>query len=811
MKPTASQNLISAYLDSLILSYKAINRVGFVLPIAVRKLVITEKNNAAMRIAYILSEGKTHRSYPRRVAVFEFEKSGDQWTVVGLRGHVLNLDYPDEFNQWESTDLKKLIWAPPIKLVTAHNIVETLKEMAAKVDEVIIATDFDREGELIGAEALEIIRPVAPKKVVRRARFSALTKTDIERAFANLVELDHALAESAETRQIVDLAWGATLTRFMSLASSQLGKDFLSVGRVQTPTLALIVDREKEIESFVPQDYWSLFATLKKGEEFRAAHEKNPFWQKDQAEASRARAQLATFGKVLSFESQEKQERPPIPFNTTIFLGDANRIGFSAAQAMRIAESLYQNGYISYPRTDNTVYPPTINFRNVLKKLKESPFAKEAEEILSQPSIRPTRGRTEATDHPPIYPVGAAQKNKLRSDHWKIYELVVRRFLATLAPNAIAIHTEARIDLNEEIFVGSGYRLKSPGWRRYYTYYGQKEKKLPRMMAGDKIEIIKVEDLEHDKTKPPPRFSQGSLIQEMERKGLGTKSTRHEIIQKLFERNYVEGRFIRPTDSGRAMIVALEAHARKITEPEMTAHLEADMDEIARGMRGEGDVVKESQRMLEEAYETLEKHREVIGRQIKSALQEQRFIGRCPKDGGDLYLAKTKRGGRYLTCVNYATCQTWYSVPQIGKLEATMEDCPECGSPLLKHTDGRRTANICVNPNCPTVIKKRYIGKCPKDGGELTILYSGRGKRFVGCSNYPDCDQTYPLPQRGPVKTSGKVCEHCGSPIVNVTYRGKPWVLCNNMDCPGKPKNNKKKSKKKSAKKGGKKKVKARS
>ena len=242
------------------------------LEVTVRKLVVTEKNNAAMRIATILSEGRSRRSYPRRVAVFEFERDGDEWTVVGLRGHVLNLDYTDEFNRWEANELRRLIWAEPVKLVTAHNIVETLKELAVKADEVIVATDFDREGELIGVEALEIIRPVSPHKTVRRARFSALTRGDILRAFSELVEVDYALAESAETRQVVDLAWGATLTRFMSLAASQLGKDFLSVGRVQTPTLALVVDREKEIETFVPQDYWDLFAHLKKEHEFKAAH-----------------------------------------------------------------------------------------------------------------------------------------------------------------------------------------------------------------------------------------------------------------------------------------------------------------------------------------------------------------------------------------------------------------------------------------------------------------------------------------------------------------------------------------------------------
>jgi DNA topoisomerase-1 len=768
---------------------------------AVRRLVVTEKNHAAMRIASILSEGKMRRSYPRKVAVFEFDRGEDQWTVVGLRGHVLNLDYTDEFNRWESTELKKLIWAEPIKEVTAHNIVETLKELAAKTDEVIIATDYDREGELIGVEALEIMRPVSPHKTVRRAKFSALTKTDIDRAFENLVEVDYALAESAETRQVVDLAWGATLTRFMSLAANQLGHDFLSVGRVQTPTLALVVDREKEIENFVPQDYWSLFAQLKKGEEFRAAHEKNPFWRKDEAEAARARACLAVDGKVISYEEQEKEERPPVPFSTTIFITEANRIGFSAAQAMKIAENLYQDGYISYPRTDNTVYPPTLNLRGVLNKLKASVFSDAATEILAQPSIRPTRGKTETTDHPPIYPVDAAKKTGMRSDYWRIYELVVSRFLATLAPNAVAVHQEARIDVNEEVFTAQGYRVKSPGWRKYYSYYDREEKTIPKMSQGDSVEIVKMHDLEHNKTKPPPRHTQGSIIQEMERKGLGTKSTRHEIIQKLFERNYVEGRFLKPTSTGRAMVLALETHARKITEPEMTAHLESDMDEVARSVRTEKDVVTESQEMLADVLDVMDTHRDAIGKSIKVAMQEQNVVGKCPKDGGDLYIAKTNRGGRYLTCTNYAQCRTYNSVPQTGELEETGEHCPECKSILIQHVDGHRITKMCVNSECPTVVKRRHIGVCPKDGGNLTLRYSGRGKRFVGCSNYPKCNQTYPLPQKGPIHVTGRKCEHCGSPIIETTFRGKgTWVLCINMECPGKAKNNKAKPPEKKAK-----------
>jgi len=567
---------------------------------------VTEKFNASVRIATILSGGKSKRAYVEGTPVFEFTQGDDRVQVVGLRGHIINLDYPDALNDWARVDLKELVWAEPQKVVTAGKIGAALKTLAAQADEVIIATDFDREGELIGVEALALIREARPEIRVRRARFSALTKWDIEGAFANLVDVDYPLAWSAESRQSVDLAWGAVLTRFISIASKQLGRDFLSVGRVQSPTLALIVDREREIENFVPQDFWTVHAKFRKdvagaSVEFETSHEHGPFWARGEAETAMAQAESAPQGLVREYLQNEREERPPPPFNTTMFAAEANRIGFGAAQAMRIAEDLYQSGFISYPRTDNTVYPSTINLRSVLEKLHESPFAAEARELAGQERIVPSRGRTEATDHPPIYPVQGVGRDKVkREDHWRIYELVVRRFLATVSPNAVAEVAEAKIDLGGQVFLAEGYRIKELGWRKYYPYWIVREAVLPPLAVDESLERAGPVALREDRTKPPGRYSEGSLLQEMERLGLGTKSTRHEIIKKLYDRKFIEGKYPRPTTSGRAVIEALEDHAERITQPEMTAHLEADMEGIATGVRAREDVVRESQQMLSE-------------------------------------------------------------------------------------------------------------------------------------------------------------------------------------------------------------------
>ncbi len=760
-----------------------------------RQLIVTEKFNAAVRIATILSDGKAKRAYVDGATVFEWPKGDDRYQVVGLRGHIINLDYPAALNDWQRTDLKELIWADQEKVVTAGKIAAALKTLGSQADEVIIATDFDREGELIGVEALEIIRSANPKVAVKRARFSALTKWDIERAFNELAEVDFPLAAAAESRQSLDLAWGAVLTRFLSLASKQVGKDFLSVGRVQSPTLALVVDRERVIEDFVPEDYWTLHAKFSKTvegkpAEFEADHEHGPYWAHKEAEAAKAQAETASKGTVLEYIQNEREEHPPPPFNTTMFVAEANRLGFGAAQAMKIAEDLYQGGYISYPRTDNTVYPSTVNLRSVLEKLAESPFAAEARELAAQEHIRPSRGRTQATDHPPIYPVAGATREKVkRDDHWRIYELVVRRFFATVAPNAVALASEARIDLAGQAFKAQGYVMRSLGWRKYYPYWQVREASLPTLVVQEQLDRVGPVDVHADRTKPPARYSEGSLIQEMERLGLGTKSTRHEIIKKLYDRKFIEGKYPKPTIGGRAVIQALEDHAARITQPEMTAHLEAEMESIARGVLEPRVVVQNSQEMLTEILETLEKNREAIGQEIASALREQNYIGKCNVcKEGNLVVIRSRRGTRFLGCDRYPLCRNTHPLPQMGLLESAAQICPECGSPMIKLTDRGRETLLCVASDCPTVREKNFIGKCDKCGtGELTIRHGSYGKRFVGCTSYPDCKNSYPLPSRGLILPTPDRCKACGHPVVKVIMRGRPpWILCLNMECPAK-------------------------
>jgi len=758
-----------------------------------RKLIISEKNNAAFRIAAILSEGKAKRRVAEGVPVFEFEGSDGDYSVIGLRGHIVALDYPEEYNDWKSISIPELVKIDPIKIIesSARRIAKALRKLALDCDEIIIATDYDREGELIGVESLD---ELSWDRSVGRARFSALTTGEIKSAFRDLVEVDFRLASAAETRRIIDLKWGAALTRFLSLATGQTGKEFLSAGRIQSPTLTLIVDREREIESFIPVSYWRILAELSqkgaKVEVFVAAHTQGKFGDKKEATEIYQRVREATTGLVKSYTSEMKEEPPPIPFNTTQFLAEISRLGITASQGMKIAEELYNNGYISYPRTDNTVYPPSLNLRNLLKALEATEFGDYARLLTSRETLKPSRGRKSTTDHPPIYPTAAAKRENLKGNRWKIYELVCRRFLATLSPSSKVEEQNAEIDISGELFVAKGRRLREPGWRKIYIYWRFEGEPIPKLISDEFLEIKRVQ-MKEEKTRPPTRYTQGTLIQKMEKDGLGTKSTRHEIIQKLYDRKFVHGHKIEPTPTGKAIAVALKNHADMITDKKMTAHLEQDMDMIARGELSKEDVIEESQAMLEDIVEVLEKNKNEIAADIKRALNKQKVLGKCPTCGaGEMTIIHSRGNKRFIGCSRYPECKTAFPVPAVGHIEPTDESCPTCNSPMVRAPErGRTASNICINPECAESRKISDMGKCPSCGARLRLVFSARAKRFLGCENYPSCKNTYPLPQKGGVFPTGDACEICGAPIIKIISKGRrPWILCVNPNCSSKEK-----------------------
>ena len=747
-----------------------------------RKLIITEKANAARRISTILSDGKSRSSTNGGVTTISFEKDGDEYIVISLRGHIIEIDYPKEYNDWGATPPAELVYAPQVKTVKVKSILASLKEIGNDCDEIIIATDFDREGELIGMETVREMG--ADMSKVRRARFSALTKGEVEKAFEELADPDLNLADAAEARQIVDLSWGAVLTRLISLSSGQVGKNFMSVGRVQSPTLKLLVDRHEEIEKFVPVPYWNItgkFGMLA----FKGEHSGNPFWDKDEAEAVISVVSDAKVGTVTSYEVTKKEEYRPAPFDTTQMQVEANKIGIPPTVAMKLAEDLYTSGYISYPRTENTEYPKSLGLKSILEKLRDTEFKPEVEEILKQDKISPSKGKRRTTDHPPIYPTAGASSDKMKGDKWKLYELIVRRFLATVGEVAEAEVTKCTIDVAGEEFSSEGYVLKKPGWKKYYgKYLKSTDSKLPAMSVGDEVDIRSMSMVESE-TKPPFRYNQGSLIQEMDRLQLGTKSTRHDIIGKLYSRNYVQGNYMIPTPSGIALTKSLMRHGGGITEPEMTAKLEEDMLKITGGERTLDSVVKESQDMLYAVATKIASESADIGHEIRSALHSQQHIGVCPSCGNNMTVKRSKNGN-FIGCDGYPDCKLAYPMPRGALVQTTDIKCEVCGLPQLRIIrKGNPPTVQCIDPKCQSNIERNDLGPCPTcEKGRIRVTFSKAGKRFAGCSEWPSCSQTYPLRPRGSVQSAGRSCAICKAPMISLGSIDE----CINPDCPGKKK-----------------------
>jgi DNA topoisomerase-1 len=371
-------------------------------------------------------------------------------------------------------------------------------------------------------------------------------------------------------------------------------------------------------------------------------------------------------------------------------------------------------------------------------------------------------------------------KKNLSAEQWKIYELIVRRFLATLAPDAEVEETVVNIEIDNQLFISKGFVTTYAGWREYYPYYRKEDVVLPALSVDDTVKVLKT-SLTEGKTSPPNRFGQGALIQLMERLGLGTKSTRHDIIKKLMDRKYVYGRFLRPTHVGTAVTKALEEYAKTITEPKMTSELESDMSAIADGKKEMTEVVEESRNMLQTVMKDLKEKEDAIGVAVKEALRKHNYIGKCKDCKGDLMIRTSANGKRFIGCSNYPKCDRSYPLPQSG-LITTTEDVCECGSPQIKRSSGGWTETMCVDTKCPTSIAKNTLGKCAKCGGGLTIKYSHTGKRFLGCSNFPKCRQTHSLPQKGFLYPTTDKCKVCSSPMIKVVRSGRAWQTCMNKN-----------------------------
>lgn len=689
-------------------------------------LILAEKPDAARRIAEALAENKSLKSYTdeNNVTYYEFNRNKKKHLVICAVGHLFNLAPVERGWNYPVFDY---VWKPSFEVskqsAFSKKYFDVVKSVIPNGSDYIIATDYDTEGEVIGAN---ILRFLANKSDAKRMRFSTLTKDELVQSYENMMQhIDFGQLESGLTRHELDWLWGLNITRALTLAlknAAERGFAILSSGRVQSPTLAMLMERELEIRKFKPTPFWELLLHVKlDGIETIANYEKDKIWKKDEADKILEECK----GKdavVRDVQKKKYKQSPPVPFNTTDLQAECyGQFKFSPQQTMMIAEGLYQAGYISYPRSSSQKLPPSVNYEKILKALgKISQYKKFVEDLLKKEKLTPMEGKKTDPAHPAIYATWEVPElSKLTSQQRKVYDLIARRTLAVFGDVSLRESNIVSLDVNGHKFILVGKTTLEPGWTKIYEPYLKREELiLPELKIGQRVKVLKLEQLAKE-TQPPARYSQGSIVKEMEARGLGTRATRSEILQTLYDRKYIIGKSIQVTKLGEAVVKALKEYCPKILSEELTKHFENEMEEVYNNKKKRGDVVGEAKETLEEILKDFKKNEKNIGKKLLEGLvtarKEESRLGNCPNcKTGELRIIKSRKTGKlFVGCSNYPKCKTGYPLPGGAMIQATGKVCEKCGTPIIQvWRKGRRPFRMCLDPKCET---KKDWGKPKKE------------------------------------------------------------------------------------------------
>ena len=385
----------------------------------------------------------------------------------------------------------------------------------------------------------------------------------------------------------------------------------------------------------------------------------------------------------------------------------------SPKEALSIAEELYLKSYTSYPRTSSQKLPPTIGYKKILEALsKQSSYKPLCTQLLNQEKLKPNEGKKTDLAHPAIYPTGVVP-SALNDKQRKIYDLIVKRFLATFAPPAKRLSITVSIDVENEDFITKGITTVEKGWHTFYEpYIRLKEEEIPLFEKGDKIHAKKYY-LDEKETQPPKRYTPASIIKTLERKNLGTKATRANIVDTLYKRGYVDGVPIKISSFGKTTIEVLKNNLPKIIDDKLTRKLENDMELIRKNEVTEDYVINESIKYLDKILSGFKKKEKIIGEELKKALykttNDQNTLGDCPVCHKGKLVIKKGKYGRFVGCTNYPECKVTIKLPA-ATIRKTNEVCPYCGFPMVMvYKKGKKPQKICVNPACPS--KKEGFNK----------------------------------------------------------------------------------------------------
>lgn len=737
---------------------------------------------------------------------------GKDYQVLASYGHVRDL-LPKKGSVDPNNDFKMTYELIEKNAKHVNDIVAAIK----KSDALYLATDPDREGEAISWHLYELLKAkkLLKDKPVRRVVFHEITKSAIVDAVAHPREISMDLVNAQQARRALDYLVGFNLS---PLLWKKVARG-LSAGRVQSPALRLIVERELEIERFIAQEYWSITADLahpkgglkaklsqylgKPLKQFDINNEKDA---KDvlQVLTDAAEGKL----KVLDIEKKQKQRQPAAPFITSTLQQEAvKKLGFTSKKAMMIAQNLYEGievgdetvGLITYMRTDSIILS-----NDALAEARQFIEEKYGKDLLPDaPRVFKSKSKNAQEAHEAIRPTSFFRtpdsvKQYLSADQFKLYQLIWQRAIASQMENAL-IDTVG-IDLaagDKGVFRATGSTIAKPGFLTVYQETNEDKKEdedeeglLPPLVVGELIDIKELIPKQHF-TEPPPRYSEASLVKALEEFGIGRPSTYATIISTLQQRKYVEleNKRFKPTDVGRVVNKFLTEHFTQYVDYDFTAKLEDELDDVAEGKQ-------EWVPLLEKFWAAFfAKIGEIDSSVKRSDVTQEALNENCPDCGKPLSI-RLSRNGRFIGCTGYPECKYTRSVEQTAeeaKAEALEEEkldraCPDCGHPLM-YRKGRFGKFIgCTNyPKCKHIEsltnKAQPAGtgiECPEcQKGEIVARKSRYGKLFYSCNRYPDCK--YAL-WNEPIK---EPCPKCAWPITTLktTKRRGTEKVCPKEGC----------------------------
>lgn len=682
-------------------------------------LVVCEKPDAAERIAEALTEQRQRRMDFGRVTVFVVENTGKTYVVCAASGHLYTLSDPG--GRRTGYPVFDIEWYPTHLVDKRASFlarrVEVFERLAKRAREFIHACDFDVEGETIGYNILTYACGAKAEDALR-AKFSTLTPEELRQAFGAAKRgLGGQMAEAGRTRHVVDFLYGVNLSRALSEAFLAANRWYrtISIGRVQGPALSYVVDREIAVRTHVPIPFWIIETKVEAdGVQFVANYERDKVEVLSEAMMVKEGCE-GKEGRVRQVRSTVYSQAPPTPFNIGDLQREAYRVfGFTPSATMAVAERLYLDALISYPRTSSQKLPPSIDYVKIFRGLRRAPLhGKDADELLAG-RLQPREGDKADPAHPAIYPTGGVPRRELEAREKKLYDLIVRRFFAVFGEDALRERLSALLQVAAYSFKVLGRRTLKEGWVKYYrSYTGVEDNPLPPLMEGQGVRILQVRVTEKFES-PPPRYNQSSLLEKMEAEGVGTKTTRAEIISTLYERNYVQGDSMAATEVGFAVVETMREFSPMIVSAQMTREMEEDLAGIeARGLEGETAVAK-AIGQLEVSLGSIKRSEIQIGRAIRQALTQtldtQNTLGSCPicQTGRLKIIRSRKTRKRFVGCSNYSKgCRASSPLPQRGTIKPTNKTCSTCGWPIIYVRFTRIPWRICVNIRCPAKKRKK--------------------------------------------------------------------------------------------------------